>query len=324
MNLENNASTSTNASEAHVLILSGGLSHERDISIRSGRRVAQVLRDNGFRVSTADVNTDLLATVEKQRPDVIWPLLHGSTGEDGALADLLALTEVPYIGSRASACQISWSKPIAKSIIERAGGATPKWTTFTQQLFRDVGTPGVLKLLSDNFSFPLVVKPASGGSALGVTVVTEYSDLPQAMVSAFAYHDVIMVEEYAQGIEVAVSVVDFGSGPQALPIVEIATDGVYDYDARYNPGRATYYVPARLSDEQTAAARDLALLAHDNLGLRHYSRTDMKVSAEGVAQFFEVNVAPGMTETSLFPQAAAASEYGVERVYRTLIDIARM
>lgn len=324
MNSTKSAPTSTNAADAHVLVLSGGLSHERDISIRSGRRVAQVLRETGFKVSLADVNPDLLATIEELQPDVIWPLLHGSTGEDGALADLLALVGIPYVGSLASGSQVSWSKPVAKSIIARSGGHTPHSTTFTHSLFRDVGTSGVLKLLSENFTFPLIVKPASGGSALGVTVVTDHSELPQAMVSAFAYHDVVLVEEYAQGIEVAVSVVDFGNGPQTLPIVEIATEGVYDYDARYNPGRARYYTPARLTPEQEQAAQELAISAHTNLGLRHYSRTDMKVAADGVAHFLEVNVAPGMTETSLFPQAADASEYGIARVYRSLVDTARM
>ena len=205
-----------------------GLSHERDVSIKSGRRVAQVLRSAGFEVTLGDVDTNLLPFVQQTQPDVVWPLLHGSTGEDGSLTDLLSLTGVPFIGSEATGARVSWSKPIAKAVVARAGGTTPRLTTFTQALFRDVGAPGILELVSSHFTFPLVVKPASGGSALGVSVVDAPEHLPHAMVSAFAYDDVVMVEEYVDGIEVAVSVVDFGSGPLALPAVEIDTDGAYD------------------------------------------------------------------------------------------------
>lgn len=308
--------------EAHVLVLSGGLSHERDVSIRSGRRVAQVLRSAGFEVTVGDVDTNFLPFVQQTHPDVIWPLLHGSTGEDGSLMDLLSLTGVPFIGSEATGARVSWSKPIAKAIVARGGGSTPRLTTFTQALFRDVGAPGILELVSSHFSFPLVVKPASGGSALGVSIVEAPDQLPHAMVSAFAYDDVVMVEEYVDGIEVAVSVVDFGSGPLALPAVEIDTDGAYDYDARYNAGRSEYFVPARLDDIQLQNAEHLAILAHEELGLRHYSRSDMRITADGTAHFLEVNTAPGMTETSLFPQAAEASSYGIQRVYRSLVDVA--
>ncbi|HLR58798.1 MAG TPA: D-alanine--D-alanine ligase [Beutenbergiaceae bacterium] len=308
--------------EAHVLVLSGGLSHERDVSIKSGRRVAQVLRSAGFEVTLGDVDTNLLPFVQQTQPDVVWPLLHGSTGEDGSLTDLLSLTGVPFIGSEATGARVSWSKPIAKAVVARAGGTTPRLTTFTQALFRDVGAPGILELVSSHFTFPLVVKPASGGSALGVSVVDAPEHLPHAMVSAFAYDDVVMVEEFVDGIEVAVSVVDFGSGPLALPAVEIDTDGAYDYDARYNAGRSEYFVPARLDETQLKSAERLAILAHEELGLRHYSRSDMRITADGAAHFLEVNTAPGMTETSLFPQAAEASSYGIQRVYRSLVDVA--
>lgn len=315
--------TSENTStDAHVLILSGGLSHERDVSIRSGRRVAQILREIGFEVSVRDVDNDLLDSISELSPDVIWPLLHGSTGEDGSLSSLLALLDVPFVGSRATGARVAWSKPIAKSILFTAGQTTPRLTTLTQALFRDVGAAGILNLMSSKYTFPVVVKPASGGSALGVNIIDTPELLPQAMVSAFAYHDVVMVEEYVEGVEVAVSVVDFGKGPRALPAVEIDTDGAYDYDARYNPGRSRYYTPARLSPDQLKSAEELAIAAHESLGLRHYSRTDMRLTRDGTAHFLEVNSAPGMTETSLFPQAAEASEYGINRVYRSLIDVA--
>jgi len=314
--------TKINHSDAHVLILSGGLSHERDVSIRSGRRVNQILEQSGFRVTTKDLDESLIESIRDIEPDVIWPVLHGSTGEDGTLADLLSMLDRPFIGSEATGARVSWSKPIAKAVVARAGGTTPRNKTFTQSLFRDVGAPRILDLVSEEFSFPLVVKPTSGGSALGVKIVENPQSLPQAMVTAFAYHEVIMVEEYVDGLEIAVSVVDLGKGPIALPAVEIDTDGLYDYDARYNPGRSEYFVPARLDEQQTYTVENLALLAHENLGLRHYSRTDMRLTPDGQTHFLEVNVAPGLTETSLFPLAAQASSYGIERVYRSLVDLA--
>lgn len=312
----------TNHSDAHVLVLAGGLSHERDVSLRSGRRISKILKESGFKVTVRDLDEELLSTITDLDPDVIWPVLHGATGEDGTLADLLQLLGRPFIGSAGTGARVSWSKPIAKSIISRAGGHTPASTTFTQPLFRDVGAKRILDLVSKEFTFPLVVKPTSGGSALGVNIVHTPQELPQAMVTAFAYHEVVMVEEYIKGLEVAVSVADLGKGPIALPAVEIDTDGLYDYDARYNPGRSEYFVPARLSPEQLSSAENLALLAHNSLGLRHYSRTDMRITADGQAHFLEVNVAPGLTETSLFPLAAQSSDQGVERIYRTLVDLA--
>lgn len=302
-----------------VLILAGGLSHERDVSIRSGRRVADALRSTGISAYVHDVDGELLGYLQQARPDVVWPLLHGSTGEDGSVRDLLDLAGVPYVGTDAAGSRVAWSKPVAKTLLARAGASTPRFTTLPQTLFRELGTRGVLDRVLDVLGLPLVVKPASGGSALGVTVVRDAAALPQAMVSCFAYGDEALIEQYVDGVEVAISVIDLGDGPRALPSVEIVTDGAYDYDARYNPGRSEYFVPGRLSEAQEHAAAELAVLAHRVLGLRHLSRTDMIVDSDGVPWVLDINVAPGMTETSLFPLAAEASPYGVEELYAALV-----
>lgn len=302
-----------------VLILAGGLSHERDVSIRSGRRVADALRSTGITAHVHDVDGDLLGFLQRARPDVVWPILHGSTGEDGSVRDVLDLLGVPYVGTDAAGSRVSWSKPVAKTLLARAGASTPRFTTLPQTLFRELGTRGVLDRVLDVLGLPLVVKPASGGSALGVTVVRDAAALPQAMVACFSYGEEALIEQHVDGVEVAMSVVDLGDGPQALPSVEIVTDGAYDYDARYNPGRSEYFVPGRLTHAQERAAAEAAVLAHRVLGLRHLSRTDMIVDDAGVAWVLDINVAPGMTETSLFPQAAEASGYGVEELYATLV-----
>src|SRR5699024_2530511 len=178
--------------------------------------------------------------------------------------------------------------------------------TLPRSLFNEIGATGVLTAAVQGMGMPLMVKPVAGGSALGVSMVASESELPEAMVACFAYGDVALIERAVSGTELAVSVIDLGDGPRALPPVEIVTDGPYDYDARYNPGRAEFFVPARLSDDVVEQAKQTAIVAHDALGLRDLSRTDLIVDDDGVAWFIDVNVAPGMTETSLFPQAAQA------------------
>ena len=305
-----------------VLILAGGLSHERDISLRSGRRVAEALRAAGVDVALHDVDSELLGYLEQQRPDVVWPLLHGAGGEDGSLRDVLALSGVPFVGTGARASRIAWDKPIAKEQLLAAGLSTPDWLTLPQDLFRDLGAQGVLTIVVERFGLPVVVKPTRGGSSLGVTRVEKASDLARAMVECFAYGDCALIERAVDGIEVAVSVVEGEDGPVALPAVEIVVDGAFDYDAKYNPGRVEYFAPARLTPEQAAHVAQVAVAAHRALDLRHWSRTDMILEPDGTAQVLEVSVAPGMTETSSFAQAAMAAGHDLGTTYRCIVESA--
>ena len=303
-----------------IVVLAGGLSHERDVSLRSGRRVAEALRTTGAEVVVHDVDADLVPLLREASPDLVWPLLHGATGEDGSVRDVLSLLGLPVLGTGARASRVAWSKPIAKTVVARAGLPTPEFVTLPQTLFRDLGAHRILDAIVERLGLPLAVKPARGGSALGVTLVTSAGQLPGAMVECFSYGDTAMVEQGIVGTELAVSVLDTGDGPFALPAVEIVTDGPYDYDARYNPGRAEFFAPARLSDEVAAAAASVAIRAHEALGLSRLSRTDVIVDEAGTPWFLEVNVAPGMTETSLLPQAAAATGYELGALYRSLVD----
>lgn len=305
-----------------VVVLSGGLSHERDVSLRSGRRVAEALRSTGIEVLLHDVDADLLTFLRETRPDVVWPLLHGASGEDGSVRDVLDMVGLPYVGTGPRASRVVWNKPISKAALLDAGLATPDYVTLPQSLFRDLGAQPVLDTIVRRLGLPLVVKPTEGGSALGVTIVTRASDLPRAMVECFAYGETALIEQAIDGIELAVSVIDGPDGPEALPAVEIVADGGYDYAARYVAGETEFFAPARLTAEQATLVSDAALRAHRVLHLRHLSRTDMILDRSGTAHILEVNVAPGMTEMSLLPQAVAASGHDLAALYRTIIDTA--
>jgi D-alanine-D-alanine ligase len=289
----------------HVVVLAGGLSPERDVSIRSGRRVANALRaaDSSIDVIERDVDSNLLKSLRTDAPDCVIPMLHGAAGEDGAVRDVLDGLGIPYVGSGPDACRLAFDKPVAKALLRAAGIATPRAVALPHSTFRELGAASVLDALVSAVGLPAVVKPARGGSALGTTIVNDASELPAAMVNAFAYGDVAMIESFVAGVEVAVAVVDTADGPRALPAVEIVPDsGFYDYAARYTAGSTEFFVPARVSQEHSEALANLAVRVHTSLGLRDWSRTDAIVTPEG-AMFLEVNAAPGLTETSLMPQA---------------------
>ncbi len=293
--------------ELKVLIIAGGLTHEREVSERSGRRVANALVQSGHEVRVIDLDTQVLSTIDEFQPDVVWPLVHGSVGEDGSIQTLLEASGVPYVGTAAPQALIASNKPIAKALVASSGWATPGWTTLPQLFFRQAGASQVLSALG-TFSFPAVVKPADGGSALGISVAEEVDDLRSAMVDAFAYGERVMVEEFISGRDVAVSVIDLGDGPAALPPVEILTDrGPYDYNARYTTDETQYFVPARFDEDVLTDIQFAALDIHRVLGLRDLSRIDFVVDDEGTAWFIDANVVPGMTDTSLLPQAADAA-----------------
>lgn len=306
-----------------IVILAGGLSHERDVSIRSGRRVAEALRAHSDReVRIHDVDAELLGTLRHERPDCVIPLLHGASGEDGALREVLEALGLAYVGSRPTACRVAFDKVLAKARVAQAGISTPPAVALPHPIFRDLGAAPVLRALVGRIGLPLVTKPTRGGSALGVSTVAESSDLPVAMVGAFAYGDEAMLEAYVAGTEVALAVIEDAEGRvHALPAVEIRPDGgLYDYASRYTAGTTEFFVPARLPEEVAAECARVALVVHEQLGLRHLSRTDLIVRPGGQVEFLEVNVAPGCTETSLLPQAVEAAGLGLGTVFATLVD----
>jgi D-alanine-D-alanine ligase len=308
----------------HVVVLSGGLSYEREVSLRSGRRVTDALRGAGVEVVSRDADAALLGLLASDPPDAVFPVLHGAAGEDGAIRDVLELMGIPYVGARADACRVAWDKPTAKAVVRAAGLNTPASVALPKEVFHDLGASVVLDLVLAKLGLPLFVKPSRGGSALGAAMVREARELSPAMVGCFAYGDTALIEQYVAGTEIAVSVVETGGPggvhPVALPAVEIVPEGeLYDYTARYDAGGTQFFTPARISAAAAAAAAKAALTAHDALGLRHLSRTDLIVDRAGAVHFLEVNVAPGMTATSLLPLAVQAADLDLGLLCKDLL-----
>ncbi|GAA2578647.1 D-alanine--D-alanine ligase [Winogradskya consettensis] len=306
--------------DPHVLVLAGGLSYERDVSLRSGRRVLDALRATGLSAELRDADVTLLPTLQEDPPDAVVIALHGATGEDGSLRGVLDLCGVPYVGSTAASARLAWDKPSAKSRLREAGIPTPDWVALPHDRFSELGAEAVLSRISDRLGLPLMVKPAEGGSGLGASVARESSALPAAMVGCFAYDSTALVEKYVTGTSVAVSVLDLGEGPFPLPAVEIVPrNGIYDYAARYTAGLTTWHTPARLTPPVADAVASLALAAYKALGLRDLSRVDLIVDPHGTPHVLGVNVSPGMTETSLLPLAVQTAGLDLGKILTTLV-----
>lgn len=303
-----------------VVVIAGGLSPERDVSLRSGRRVAEDLKNAGFDAQVKDIDANLLADLLADPPTCAFPLVHGVAGEDGSLQEVLQAINVPFVGSDAHSCRRSFDKAIAGSLVAAAGISVPNSIALPQAMFRDLGAGGLLEAITEKIGLPLIIKPNRGGSALGVTVVRDAAELPAAMVGAFAYGEVVLIQRYITGTEIAIGVFDTGEGPTALPATEIVPDsGLYDYTARYTAGTTEFFTPARLPDNVLEAAAETAVTAHRVLGLRDWSRSDLVVDADSRGWFLEVNVAPGMTETSLYPQEVSASEVTIGELLAGLV-----
>jgi D-alanine-D-alanine ligase len=281
------------------------------------------LTDAGASVVIREPDAALLANIRKDKPDVIWPVLHGASGEDGALRDILALTGVPFVGATAQGARLAWDKSIAKILVEREGVQTPASITLPKDTFRELDAQGVLKTVAASLALPVVVKPAKSGSAQGVTIVRKADQLSRAMIDAYVYCDVAIIERYVEGTELAISIIDLGAGPIALPAVEIQpVAGQFGYQERYTAGETNYFVPARIKKTVAERAANMAIAVHEILGLRHLSRIDMIVDNKGVAWFLEANVLPGLTETSLLPQAVTAAGHSLGEVYLNLAQAA--
>ncbi|HMI81547.1 MAG TPA: D-alanine--D-alanine ligase [Solirubrobacterales bacterium] len=302
-----------------VAVLKGGRSLERGVSLRSGARVEDALERLGHQVLPIDVGPDLVKRLTAERPEVAFVAMHGVGGEDGTVQELLEILGIPFTGPGAAACARCMDKVQAKDAIEEAGLPTPEWFAFNQTAFREFGAADALGRLEETLGFPLVVKPSSGGSSLGVKFAASAAEVPQALVSAFSYDDRVLLERFVDGRELAVSVL----GDEPLPVVEaILLEGDrYDFEARYEIGRTRFACPAELSEAEERAVTEAALATYRALGCTGFARIDLILAADG-PQLLEANAIPGLTDTSLLPQAAEAAGLSFEDLVEKILDLA--
>ena len=298
---------SSSRANPKVALLMGGPSAEREVSLSSGRECAAALRDEGFEVVCVDAGPDLAARLIEISPDAVFNALHGRWGEDGCVQGVLEWLRLPYTHSGVLASALAMDKEKTKDV------------------YRAAGLPVVDSLLADKAAIraahvmdpPYVVKPYNEGSSVGVYIVPEGANAPPAVADDMP--DTLMVEAYAPGRELTVSVL----GDTALGVTEILTDGWYDYEAKYAPGGSRHVCPAEIPDDIAEACRDFALRAHAALGCRGLSRTDFRWDdAKGLAGLvlLETNTQPGMTPTSLSPEHAAASGLSFGALCRWLVE----
>jgi D-alanine-D-alanine ligase len=312
-----------------VAVLKGGHSLERAVSLRSGAHVQEALLRLGHDVTPLEAGPELVDGLLAARPDVAFVAMHGRDGEDGTVQALLDALGVPYTGSRPAACMRATNKVLAKHLMLEAEIPTPRFHAFPETAIRELGAGAAMAAVETDLGFPLVVKPARGGSALGVKFARSSEQLPGALVGAFSYDRAVLIERYVRGRDLAVSVIDDAGGGRAhaLPVVEAVPreEEFYDYESRYEIGMTTFVCPAELSPETTARAQELALGVYELLGCRGFARVDLMLEQDGGELWvLETNVVPGMTETSLLPQAADAAgiafEQLVERILASAID----
>ena len=304
-------------SSISVALLAGGASGERDISLASGAGAREALEEAGFHVTMLDpvVKNDLVRLITEDF-DVAFICLHGRYGEDGTIQGMLDLLGIPYIGSGVWSSAIAIDKARSKLFYQKNGINTP------QSMLLKRGDAVDVNAIVNAVGVPCVVKPASAGSALGVHILTDRADIADAVESVFTIDCEAIIETYIKGTELTVSVIG-NKEPFSLPIIEIVPKNeFYDFESKYAPGGSQHICPARLSDEQTKKVQEIAVAAHKALGCRGVSRTDIIMDGNGVCWVLETNTLPGMTSTSLLPDAARVAGYSFSELCTMLIQLA--
>lgn len=303
--------------ETKVLLLVGGKSNERDISLKSGEGVAAGLRASGFPVTVVDTAADgALGSIEEHDCDVIFICLHGKGGEDGTVQGLCELLEKPYVGPGVLASALAMDKERAKVFYGANGLPTPASVVLRRGEVHDIAA------VTATVGGKCVVKPATEGSAIGVSIVHDPDELEGALQNAFSIDETVLVERFIEGTEVTVAVLG-NRDPVALPVIEIVPGNeFYDFEAKYAEGGSQHICPAHIPDEVAEACKTVAVIAHKALGCRGVSRSDLIIDASGTPWILETNTIPGMTSTSLLPDAARAAGIGFPELCRLMVELA--
>ncbi len=309
-----------------VAVLKGGRSLERQVSLKSGARVEDALERLGHEVTPIDVGADLVDRLSTRAPDIAFVALHGRDGEDGTVQELLEVMGIPYTGSGVSASIRTLDKVLAKHAMRDRGIPTPDFYAFNETAFRELGAAQALPEIEERLQFPIVVKPAAQGSALGIKFARTAADVPAALVAAFSYDRKVLLERYVPGRDLAVSILERNGRPQVLPIVEAVPEqeDFYDFESRYEFGRTRFVCPAELNGTVATRASDIALAVYELLGCSGFARVDLMVERDRDELYvLEANTIPGLTETSLLPQAADAAGIGFDELIGRILAAAQ-
>jgi len=286
-----------------IAVLMGGPSAEREVSLNTGKAIVQALQEKGYNAVGIDIDPrNLVKQLTEAGIEVVFNAIHGKYGEDGILQGALELLGIPYTGSGVLASAVAMDKGISKRLFLQANISTPRSRQYAKQSADDK----LVELIVSEFSLPVVVKPVTQGSSIGVVIVEQAEDLLSALKEAFHFGD-ILIEEFIQGKELTVAILGTDE-PKVLPVIEIVPhNGRYDYQSKYTKGSTEYIVPARLDSLTTKAVQEEALAAFKALACRGIGRVDVMLDQNSTPYVLEVNTIPGMTGTSLVPKAAVAA-----------------
>ena len=306
-----------------IALLEGGRSLERGVSLRSGARVRDALTRLGHSVTGLDASSDLVAELRADRPDVAFIALHGLEGEDGTVQQILELLGIPYTGSGPQACSRTVDKSLAKAMLRAASLPTPDWITLDGSAVRDLGAAQAMPEIGERLGWPLIVKPARGGSALGLSLARSAAEAPAAILAALSYDSTALLEQWVDGRDLALTVIDSPNGLLALPAVEAVPTGEnYDFEARYEIGATRFVCPAELDAQTSNRAAELAVEAFKCFGCAGVARVDLLLDSSGDLTILELDPVPGMTHTSLTPLAAEAAGIHFDDLIQQIIDLA--
>lgn len=301
---------------ASIAVLAGGISAEREISIITGNKIGNSLKRNGYKVRVIDAVGDFWLELLDYNPDSVFIALHGRFGEDGTIQGMLDMMNIEYVGSGVLASAVAMDKISTKHIFRSLNIPTPGYHVLEKDLFEES------IIIPNNIKFPLVIKPSCEGSAIGISIANSESDVESCLNEAMQYSGKLLVEEFIDGPEVTVGILG-DDPPKVLEVVQIIhSNTFYDFDAKYTPGKSKHLIPPDLPDDILKECKVLALKAHKALNCRDFSRVDIKISSDlKQVTVLEINTIPGMTETSLYPEAAAASGYGFDELTDFLIKL---
>lgn len=322
-----------------VAVLMGGQSFEREVSLESGKRVCAALEEAGYKVVALDTNDALVPTLRSEKPQVVYNALHGKHGEDGTIQSLLEFLGIPFVGSPASVCHRAWNKDALHSSLAKYRDLTgedgvaswPQGVLITRDAFKDMGAATALDMVADRVigGYPVCVKPAHGGSALGIHKVESQEELGEAILDALSYDEAVNIEQWVDGVELSVAVLGTGWDAHALPPVEIvAREGFYDAEARMHEDAVEFFCPVRpaslspdpaVAEAMRAEIERAALEVYRAYSVRDLGRIDL-IWDGGQARCFEVDVSPGMTDRSLFPVACGAAGLSLPAVLDSLVN----